>query len=56
MADEEGVERVNGAREDVDGGDEQRAGDDEGLAGKVVAEPAGEGGGDHVSEEEVEGE
>ena len=56
MADEERVVAVDGGGEEGCGGPDEGAGDDEGFAGEVVAEPAGGGGDEHVGEEEGGGE
>jgi len=56
MPEEQRIELVHGAGEEIDETDGDGADDDERLALEVVAEPAGERGGEHVGEEEPEGD
>ena len=56
MAQVERVVGVDAGGEEVDAAPEECGDDDHGFAGKAVAEPAGDGRGDHVGDHEPEGE
>ena len=56
MAQVERVVGVDRGGEEVHAAPEERGDDDHGFAGKAVAQPAGDGRGEHVGDHEPEGE